>query len=227
MELDKTLANKSLTRYDSYRLLESLKKKEMSKESYSKLDEIKLTVSNIITESLELFINKDLLEVYRKYPIPFYSTEKVYIDLNSLDIISEDSSYYTEDKDTSVQVMPRFSVSLESGYPRAGFGSMILTKSGLEKFPESKLELLKSLVSEWAHLEWQHRKNLSDISIKLDSIKTVGRLYRVDEDWYCEYLKIFYPERLSTPNIDSVERNLDNIKEFTDLINSSKIVLGL
>ena len=123
--------------------------------------------------------------------------------------------------------MPRFSISLKSGYPCVGFSSLILAKSELEKFPESKLELLKSLVSEWAHIEWQYRKNISDISNKLDSIKTIGRLYRVNEDWYCEYLKIFYPERLSALNIDSVERNLDNIKEFTDLINSSKIVLGL
>lgn len=227
MELDKTLANKSLTRYDSYKLLESLRKKEVSKEYYSKLDEIKLAISNVITESLDLFINKDLLEVYRKYPIPFYSANKIYIDLSSLGIISEDSSYYTEDKDSSVQVMPRFSISLKSGYPCVGFSSLILAKSELEKFPESKLELLKSLVSEWAHIEWQYRKNISDISNKLDSIKTIGRLYRVNEDWYCEYLKIFYPERLSALNIDSVERNLDNIKEFTDLINSSKIVLGL
>ena len=227
MELDKTLANKSLTRYYSYKLLESLLKKEVSKEYYSKLDEIKLAISNVITESLDLFINKDLLEVYRKYPIPFYSANKIYIDLSSLGIISEDSSYYTEDKDSSVQVMPRFSISLKSGYPCVGFSSLILAKSELEKFPESKLELLKSLVSEWAHIEWQYRKNISDISNKLDSIKTIGRLYRVNEDWYCEYLKIFYPERLSALNIDSVERNLDNIKEFTDLINSSKIVLGL
>lgn len=227
MELDKTLANKSLTKYDSYKLFESLRKKEMSKESYSKLDEIKLTISNVIAESLEIFINKDLLDVYRKYPIPFYSAEKIYIDLTNLDIISEDSSYYTEDKDSSIKVMPRFPIQLESGYPCAGYSSLILAKSELKKLPESKLELLKSLVSEWAHIEWQHLKNISDIRTQLDSIKTVGRLYRVNEDWYCEYLKIFYPERLPASDIDSVERNLDNIKEFTDLINSSKIVLGL
>jgi hypothetical protein len=223
MELSKNLADKYFSVGDAYNLESEISKKLTNSEEYQSLKKL---ISDVVTDILlEVFPNRVFLDLFKEYPKLFRNTNIVDICLSSLGILSDRTDYYTEDDD-SVYLQGNIRVHANSYFPYKGY-SIELTEEMIRKAPSSKVELLKEWASKYMHLGWLNKKEISDFKRQSDSIKTFGKLYRTNKDWYELIVKTHYQDDITYEPKEVTIKKEEDKNRFVASLNNLKAILEL
>lgn len=153
-----------------------------------------------IIECLNLIYKDDkAFELCSKFPRAFHTAAEVDISGRQLGICTNDSYPDNYDKIGDGKHYVSGTLCFKSGglYPIPVQRYRI--KIDLSKLPESKVEVLKSMFSDYLNKKFELYKELHDFQQQDDSIKTVGRLYRVNPTWYEDLVKANYSRYLEVP----------------------------
>ena len=224
MELSKKLANKYFSNSDAHYLSEEITKKLKDSEEYKFLLEL---ISNAAEKILlETYPDKEALELSKKYPRIFKTSSNVEIYLSSLGITTDKGNYYTED--TQVSLPGYITVKISESFPSYN-SSVEITPSMLAKLPNRELELLREWVSRFMHLSWITEKERRDFYDKSYSIKTFGKLYRTNKDWYELIVKARYMDEINDDSDEDKEEvsKEENKNKFIASLNNLKTILEL
>ncbi len=223
MELSKKLANKYFSNSDAHYLREEITKKLRDSEEYKSLLEL---VSKAATKILlETYPDKDALEMSKKYPRIFKTSSSVEIHLSSLGITANKGDYYTEDN--LVSLPGYIIIQAKESFP-SNNSSIEITPSMLAKLPNGELELLREWVSKLMHLSWITEKEKRDFYDKSYSIKTFGKLYRTNKDWYELIVKARYMDEAADDPSEAKEVDKEeNKNKFIASLNNLKTILEL
>lgn len=223
MELSKKLANKYFSNSDAHYLNGEITKKLRDSEEYKSLSEL---ISKAATKILlETYPDKEALELSKKYPRIFKTSSNVQVYLSSLGITTDKGNYYTEDNQVS---LPGYiTVNINESFP-SNSSSIEITPSMLAKLPNGELELLREWVSRFMHLSWITEKERRDFYDQSYSIKTFGKLYRTNKDWYELIVKARYMDEATDDPSEAKEVDKEeNKNKFIASLNNLKTILEL
>jgi len=175
-------------------------------------------ISEILERNFERFFDNNVYELYKKYPKPFRTNNMIRISSKTLGITED--YYYTEDPSNTECVKTDGTISFSiCSYPHSDYGSLILTKEHLNKFDTKDLEQLKALFSRILHLMYERDVEVSKFENAKYSIRTIGRLYRVNQKWYEMLVRKSYPEEADVvpePPADEEETKKRVIHKLSD-----------
>ena len=99
----------------------------------------------------------------------------------------------------------------------------------LAKLPNGELELLREWVSKLMHLSWITEKERRDFYDKSYSIRTFGKLYRTNKDWYELIVKARYMDEINDDSDEEKEEvsKEENKNKFIASLNNLKTILEL
>ena len=223
MELSKNLADRYFSTSDISNLKSEISKKISNSEEYQALKKI---ISEAVTEVVaEVFPDKEILELFKIYPRLFKSTNSIDINLSSLGILSNRNDAYTEN-DGSVYLPGSVRIITTANFPCKNY-SIELTEGMIANAPSSKIELIKEWISRGLHLLWLNKKEIHDFNEQSHSIKTFGRLYRVNKEWYELIVKTRYPESITYEPKEVSTQKQENADKFVTSLNNLKTILEL
>lgn len=147
-------------------------------------------ISRLISKNFPNLLDSKLLELFKKYPKPFNVGRRVVLSSYVLGIT--DDTYYAHEEDgIRVSGSNYFDVMT---YPMKNHETFSITKEDLGKFDPVDLEQIKSLYSKYLELTYQKAVLLREFDDIKNSIRTIGRLYRVRKEWYEILVRKRYPE---------------------------------
>ena len=223
MELNRKLSSQYFSSSDSYRLERLIEEKHDNSEE---LITLKGLICKLVTELvLDSFPDKKSLELSKQFPSLYYTTKTFDLDLRTLGIIREDSHGYTEDDVLSLS--PTLRSSLEREFPTTSGKIIKIDAALLSKLSEEKLEALKGWVSQLIHLLWKKERELRDLRNDRYDIKTFGKLYRTNQDWYELIVRDRYSDYIVYDEEELKKQKEQAIEIFIKSLEDLKPILGL
>lgn len=147
-------------------------------------------ISRLISKNFPNLLDSKLLELFKKYPKPFKTGRRVVLSSYVLGITAD--TYYAHEADgVHVSGSHYFDVM---AYPMKNHETFSIVKEDLGKLDPVDLEQIKSLYSKYLELVYQRDVLLREFDNIKDSIRTIGRLYRVKKEWYEILVRKKYPE---------------------------------
>lgn len=223
MQLSKKLSNLYFSESDSYRL------KNLIEEKFTNSEEVQ-TVRDLISETitellLDIFPDKNLIELVDKFPDLYYTTKSFDINLRDLGIISDDALGYSEDGELSLS--PTLRMALKRPFPNSMGIVVVLTPDKLAKLPDEKLETLKEWISRLIHLKWQSQKEVKAYNEERYYIKTFGKLYRTNQEWYELIVRDRYKDEILYDESELEKQKQEAADKFIKSLDDLKPILEL
>jgi hypothetical protein len=223
MQLSKKLSNLYFSESDSYRLKTLIEEKFTSSEEAQTIKEL---ISETITELLlDIFPDKNLIELVDKFPDLYYTTKSFDLNLRDLGIISEDALGYSEDGELSLS--PTLRMTLKRPFPTTMGTVIMLNPNTLSKLSDEKLETLKEWISRLVHLKWQSLKEIKSYNEEKYYIKTFGKLYRTNQEWYELIVRDRYKDEVLYDESEVEKQKQEAAENFIKSLEDLKPILEL
>ena len=187
-------------------------------------------LGDFVKECLAL-INKDdkAFKLCSQFPAVFHRAREINISGKQLGICSDDTfpDNYKDVGDGKLFISSNLSFRLDFNCPMEN-GKYRLSLR-LDLLPESKVEVLKSMFSEYLNKKFELTRELHEFTEQEDSIKTVGRLFRVNPIWYEDLVRSKFPKYLEVEkstkpvNPESDKEYTKRRKELSENINKEKL----
>lgn len=153
-----------------------------------------------VKECLDIiYKDNEAFKLCSQFPAAFHKANAIDISGKQLGICSKDCfpDNYADIGDGKFYISSSLSFKLDSYCPLEKNRYRLTLELNL--LPESKVEILKSIFSDYLSKKFEATKELHEFEEQEDNIKTVGRLYRVNQVWYEDLVRSMFPKYLEIP----------------------------